>query len=118
MDANNPPKNRLRVGKNSNVSKIKEITVCAFLSYIPKLSLPFMVSLSRSDLFGCKSVNSPALLLLSLICVLSLGPVPAAWAADPPDLVVADFEGDSYGAWEVTGEAFGSAPAQGTLPVS
>jgi len=116
MDANNPPKNRLRVGKNSNVSKIKGMTVCAFSSYIPKLLLPFMVSLSRSDLLGCKSVNSPALLLLSLICVLSLGPVPAAWAADPPDLVVADFEGDSYGAWEVTGEAFGSAPAQGTLP--
>lgn len=29
---------------------------------------------------------------------------------------MADFEGDNYGKWEVTGEAFGSAPAPGTLP--
>lgn len=32
------------------------------------------------------------------------------------DLVIADFEGDSYGQWEVTGNAFGVKPANGTLP--
>lgn len=35
-------------------------------------------------------------------------------AAD--DIVVADFEGTNYGAWKVTGKAFGNAPARGTLP--
>jgi fructan beta-fructosidase len=35
-------------------------------------------------------------------------------AAD--DLLIEDFEGDSYGKWTVTGEAFGTAPAKGTLP--
>ena len=33
-----------------------------------------------------------------------------------PDLVIADFEADTYGDWEVTGDAFGSGPAAGTLP--
>ena len=39
-------------------------------------------------------------------------------AADPPraDLVIADFDGDSYGAWKVEGTAFGSSPARGALP--
>jgi fructan beta-fructosidase len=37
-----------------------------------------------------------------------------ALAAD--DLVVADFEQDSYGEWTVTGTAFGAGPARGTLP--
>ena len=32
------------------------------------------------------------------------------------DLLIEDFEGDSYGDWTVTGEAFGLAPAKGTLP--
>ena len=31
------------------------------------------------------------------------------------DIVLADFEGDNYGTWQVEGEAFGSAPARGTL---
>src|SRR4051812_50074406 len=45
-----------------------------------------------------------------------------AWAltlsADEPrpDVVVADFEGDDYGDWKTTGEAFGKGPARGTLP--
>ena len=33
-----------------------------------------------------------------------------------PDIVIADFEGRDYGAWKTTGTAFGSGPAQGTLP--
>ncbi len=31
------------------------------------------------------------------------------------DLVIADFEGDTYGDWKTTGEAFGPGPARGTL---
>lgn len=30
-------------------------------------------------------------------------------------MLLADFEGDSYGTWRVEGEAFGTAPARGTL---
>lgn len=37
----------------------------------------------------------------------------AASAAD--DLVIADFEGETYGEWKVSGEAFGPGPAKGTL---
>ena len=40
--------------------------------------------------------------------------VPGVYAAD--DIVIADFEGDSYGDWTVEGEAFGAGPAKGTLP--
>ena len=32
------------------------------------------------------------------------------------DIVLADFEGDDYGDWKATGEAFGKGPARGTLP--
>lgn len=32
------------------------------------------------------------------------------------DIVLADFEEPNYGAWVATGSAFGSGPAQGTLP--
>ncbi len=38
----------------------------------------------------------------------------AARAAE--DWLVADFEGDTYGAWTATGDAFGAGPARGTLP--
>jgi fructan beta-fructosidase len=47
----------------------------------------------------------PGLLLLFLCC-----------AADRPDVVLADFEGDDYGGWTATGAAFGKGPARGTLP--
>jgi fructan beta-fructosidase len=33
-----------------------------------------------------------------------------------PDLLIADFEGQDYGGWKATGEAFGPGPARGTLP--
>jgi len=32
------------------------------------------------------------------------------------DIVLADFEGKDYGAWKVTGNAFGTEPAHGALP--
>ena len=37
-------------------------------------------------------------------------------AADRENLLIADFEGDDYGSWQVTGSAFGKRPARGTLP--
>jgi non-lysosomal glucosylceramidase len=37
-------------------------------------------------------------------------------APENPPRVFADFEGDDYGEWTVEGEAFGRAPARGTLP--
>ncbi|MFO1041597.1 MAG: DUF4980 domain-containing protein [Planctomycetaceae bacterium] len=48
------------------------------------------------------------LLLISLVATPLL--------ADDADLLIADFEGDTYGTWKVTGEAFGPGPARGTLP--
>src|SRR5687767_1138404 len=33
-----------------------------------------------------------------------------------PDLLIADFEGETYGDWKTTGDAFGPGPANGTLP--
>ena len=51
----------------------------------------------------------------TLSCAVWLCCVVPALAAEP-DLVIADFEGDSYGEWVVTGEAFGPGPARGTLP--
>ncbi len=38
----------------------------------------------------------------------------SAFAAD--DVLIADFEGKTYGDWKTTGEAFGPGPARGTLP--
>ena len=40
----------------------------------------------------------------------------ASSAYSAEDILIADFEGDSYGRWKVTGEAFGPGPAKGTLP--
>jgi fructan beta-fructosidase len=40
----------------------------------------------------------------------------ASTYAQRPDVVLADFEADSYGDWKVAGEAFGKGPARGTLP--
>ncbi|HVK12516.1 MAG TPA: GH32 C-terminal domain-containing protein [Gemmataceae bacterium] len=48
----------------------------------------------------------PALLLCAAV----------AAADDRPDLLVADFEADTYGDWKTTGTAFGDRPARGTLP--
>lgn len=49
--------------------------------------------------------------VLALVLSASAGSLRAA-----DDLLIADFEGPDYGAWTVTGDAFGKGPAQGTLP--
>ena len=40
----------------------------------------------------------------------------AASGAKEKDIVIADFEGDTFGDWKVTGDAFGTGPAHDTLP--
>jgi fructan beta-fructosidase len=53
---------------------------------------------------------------LSLCAAVLLGLPVIAAAADRADILIADFEGDTYGDWKTTGEAFGKGPARGTLP--
>ena len=53
-----------------------------------------------------------SLLALGLFLAVASAPLPAA----PPDIVIADFEGETYGDWKTTGEAFGAGPAHGALP--
>ena len=48
----------------------------------------------------------------TVACAILLLWAPAKAA---PDILIADFEGKDYGAWRVTGEAFGPGPARGTL---
>ncbi len=52
--------------------------------------------------------------LLILIAFLSV--VGVGVAASQDDIVIADFEADNYREWIVEGNAFGTKPAQGTLP--
>jgi hypothetical protein len=40
----------------------------------------------------------------------------ASWSLAADELLIADFEGETYGDWKATGEAFGPGPARGTLP--
>lgn len=40
----------------------------------------------------------------------------ASASAQQSDIVIADFEGNTYGNWKTTGDAFGTRPAQGKLP--
>jgi len=53
--------------------------------------------------------------ILALCLAASTFMIPSA-AGAAEDILVADFEGSSYGKWQATGEAFGTAPAKGTLP--
>ena len=52
--------------------------------------------------------------ILALGGILTFGALAAP--AQRPDIVIDDFEGNDYGEWTVTGTAFGSGPAHGTLP--
>jgi len=55
----------------------------------------------------------PYMMRTTLLCIAILT---AANLHATDDILVADFEGANYGQWKVTGEAFGSGPARGTLP--
>jgi len=50
------------------------------------------------------------------LCALFSSIVMPGIAQATDDLLVADFEQATYGNWKVTGNAFGNAPAKGTLP--
>jgi sucrose-6-phosphate hydrolase SacC (GH32 family) len=45
-----------------------------------------------------------------------VGAVAHVPAAERPDILIADFEGNDWGHWKATGTAFGPGPARGTLP--
>ena len=60
------------------------------------------------------SMKSHSLLTYGLIASLWIGYTAIASASDP--ILLNDFEGTDYGVWKVSGEAFGNAPARGTLP--
>jgi fructan beta-fructosidase len=51
-----------------------------------------------------------------VIILLLVGLSGFAAIAQRPNVLVEDFEGSTYGAWTVTGTAFGDGPAHGTLP--
>src|SRR5438876_302046 len=54
-----------------------------------------------------------ACVLTTAIVVIRPAPAPAA---DRPDVILADFEGNDWGDWKAAGDAFGPGPARGTLP--
>src|SRR5258707_1077414 len=56
-------------------------------------------------------IITPWLIIFVVALVASL-----ALSADRGDIVIADFEGDDFGAWKVEGSAFGTKPARGALP--
>lgn len=56
------------------------------------------------------------MLILAAIPTLLAALLAAPSENRPDDIVIADFESDSYAPWIATGEAFGPGPAQGTLP--
>ena len=63
----------------------------------------------------------PILLTRVLSCLTGLFVASNTLGASSPealddDIVIADFEGDSYAPWTVSGQAFGTSPAKGTLP--
>jgi fructan beta-fructosidase len=69
-----------------------------------------------------RSATHRNFILLTLLCCLcapaervSAERVPAQ-LADEGEIVIADFEADNYAGWTISGEAFGNAPVEGTLP--
>lgn len=57
----------------------------------------------------------PFACLLALAVLFNLS-FTAFAAENDVDIVIADFEGETYGDWKTTGTAFGDGPAIGTLP--
>ncbi len=54
----------------------------------------------------------------TIFVVLALAFAQTAQAGQSPDahdIAIADFEGETYGDWKTTGDAFGAGPARGTL---
>src|SRR5437867_4232931 len=57
--------------------------------------------------------RTPLYLIALLFCLFCIS---TALLNAAEDILIADFEGDSYAPWQITGEAFGPGPARGTLP--
>lgn len=58
-------------------------------------------------------------LMINILAFMSLALHPSLVGGSEqsrPDILIADFEGNTYGEWKVTGTAFGPGPARGTLP--
>jgi len=53
---------------------------------------------------------------ISIVLPLLIAATALAQAEPAADILIADFESETYGEWKATGEAFGPGPAQGTLP--
>jgi sucrose-6-phosphate hydrolase SacC (GH32 family) len=62
------------------------------------------------------SAKRETILMSPLLLTVALAAAIPAGTTDRKDVLLADFEGADYGDWKVTGEAFGSGPARGTLP--
>ena len=62
-----------------------------------------------------KTICLSAIQTTILFWVVVIGPVSLTHAVDA-DILIADFESSDYGDWKVTGQAFASGPARGTLP--
>jgi hypothetical protein len=63
-------------------------------------------------------VSTSGAALMITLPLLLISRLPAGdLAGDRPDVLIADFESESYGeGWKTTGTAFGKGPAKGTLP--
>ena len=61
------------------------------------------------------NLNARLATAIAALMVIST-PVWSQQAKPRPDVLIADFEGSTYGDWKVEGEAFGPGPAEGTLP--
>ena len=50
------------------------------------------------------------------ICIAAITGLAITSIAQRDDILIADFEGDTYGSWHAEGSAFANDPAKGTLP--
>jgi fructan beta-fructosidase len=80
-------------------------------AFIKKLFCPANMNTTRATTIFSPAISSLATAILVLATTIS-----ASADTSHPDILLSDFEGTNYGAWHVTGAAFGTAPARGTLP--
>jgi fructan beta-fructosidase len=64
----------------------------------------------------CRHPLSSASIFRAWLAVTLISTANLSLAQTREDIMIADFEGDTYGAWKTTGTAFGPGPARGTLP--
>lgn len=74
-----------------------------------KLELPTVAGPRFNSKVSMQVISRWAVALSSLLLALCV-------RAERPEVLFADFEGETYGDWASTGTAFGNGPATGTLP--